>query len=199
MTDVYDGDTLNVEAGTWPGFTWSGSVRVRGIDTPEINGDCQGEEDLAALVRDHVAELLLDDSILMCGVSEDKYGGRVLAWVFYEDENGAIQSLADVLYGLNYAQEYDGGTKPAWCGAAVSNGVRVRDLATAEDVCIVFSEAAAAVDDLGPDHPLTLYDDNGNGRISCSEARAHGIAPVYWWHPAYPYMTDSDGNGVVCQ
>ena len=56
-----------------------------------------------------------------------------------------------------------------------------------------------AVDELDPSHPLNLYDDDGNGRISCSEARAHGIAPVYWWHPAYAYMTDRDGNGVVCQ
>ena len=25
---------------------------------------------------------------------------------------------------------------------------------------------------------LEMYDDNGNGRITCAEARAHGIAPV---------------------
>ena len=50
-----------------------------------------------------------------------------------------------------------------------------------------------------PSHPLTLYDDNGNGRISCAEARAHGIAPVNEGHPAYPYMTDADGDGVVCE
>ena len=50
-----------------------------------------------------------------------------------------------------------------------------------------------------PNHPLEVYDDNGNGRISCAEARAHGIAPVYSDHPAYPYMTDSDGDVVVCE
>ena len=26
--------------------------------------------------------------------------------------------------------------------------------------------------------PLARYDDNGNGRITCAEARAHGIAPM---------------------
>lgn len=46
---------------------------------------------------------------------------------------------------------------------------------------------------------LALYDDNGNGRISCAEARAHGIAPVRSDHPAYPYMNDADGDGVVCE
>lgn len=43
------------------------------------------------------------------------------------------------------------------------------------------------------------WDDNGNGRISCAEARAHGITPVRRGHPAYPYMTDGDGDGVVCE
>ena len=46
---------------------------------------------------------------------------------------------------------------------------------------------------------LALYDDNGDGKISCAEARAHGIAPVHSDHPAYPYMNDADGDGVVCE
>ncbi len=46
---------------------------------------------------------------------------------------------------------------------------------------------------------LALYDDNGNGRITCAEARAHGIAPVERGHPAYQYMRDADGDGVVCE
>ena len=46
---------------------------------------------------------------------------------------------------------------------------------------------------------LEKYDDNGNGRITCSEARNHGIAPVSRDHPAYRYMRDGDGDGVVCE
>ena len=46
---------------------------------------------------------------------------------------------------------------------------------------------------------LTLYDDNGNGRITCKEARRHGIAPVPREHPAYRFMRDADGDGVVCE
>ena len=46
---------------------------------------------------------------------------------------------------------------------------------------------------------LALWDDNGNGRITCAEARAHGIAPVLWGHPAYQYMNDADGDGIVCE
>ena len=46
---------------------------------------------------------------------------------------------------------------------------------------------------------LALYDDNGNGQITCKEARRHGIAPVPRSHPAYRYMRDGDGDGVVCE
>ena len=51
----------------------------------------------------------------------------------------------------------------------------------------------------GDSHALALYDDNSNGRITCKEARAHGIAPVSGDHPAYRYMDDRDGDGVVCE
>ena len=46
---------------------------------------------------------------------------------------------------------------------------------------------------------LRQWDDNGNGRITCAEARRHGIAPVRRGHPAYRYMRDGDGDGVVCE
>ena len=46
---------------------------------------------------------------------------------------------------------------------------------------------------------LRLYDDNRNGRITCSEARRHGIAPVPRSHPAYRFMRDGDGDGIVCE
>ena len=46
---------------------------------------------------------------------------------------------------------------------------------------------------------LRLYDDNRNGRITCKEARRHGIAPVPRGHPAYIHMYDRDGDGVVCE
>ena len=43
------------------------------------------------------------------------------------------------------------------------------------------------------------WDTNGNGRITCAEARAAGIAPVPRGHPAYPRMDDRDNDGVVCE
>lgn len=49
------------------------------------------------------------------------------------------------------------------------------------------------------ENALALYDDNRNGRITCAEARKHGIAPVRVDHPAYEYMRDPDGDGIVCE
>ena len=68
-------------------------------------------------------------------------------------------------------------------------------------VCVVpsASNTGAAPAPAGGDDALALYDDNGNGRITCAEARRHGIAPVPRSHPAYRYMRDGDGDGIVCE
>ena len=67
-------------------------------------------------------------------------------------------------------------------------------------VCTVpsASEAVPASAPASGDDALALYDDNENGRITCKEARLHGIAPVQRSHPAYRFMQDGDGDGVVC-
>ena len=44
-----------------------------------------------------------------------------------------------------------------------------------------------------------MYDDNGNGRIACAEARNQGIAPVRREYPGYGYMNDADNDGAVCE
>ena len=68
-------------------------------------------------------------------------------------------------------------------------------------VCSVPSSsgAGAAFAPASGDGALARYDDNGNGRITCKEARRHGIAPVPRSHPAYRHMRDGDGDGVVCE
>ena len=64
---------------------------------------------------------------------------------------------------------------------------------------MVFTSATPRETEPPNANALDLYDDNGNGRISCAEARAHGIAPVHQGHPAYEFMNDGDGDGVVCE
>ena len=66
-------------------------------------------------------------------------------------------------------------------------------------VCAAPSGSAVGAASAPADDALALYDDNGNGSITCAEARGHGIAPVHRSHPAYRYMRDGDGDGVVCE
>ena len=47
---------------------------------------------------------------------------------------------------------------------------------------------------------LAKYDDNGNGRITCARKPGlTGSSPVHRGHPAYEFMRDADGDGVVCE
>ena len=71
---------------------------------------------------------------------------------------------------------------------------------------MVMAEGQAQVGEPTPSAPapntgdaLIRWDTNGNGRIMCKEAREHGIAPVGRDHPAYRFMRDGDGDGVVCE
>ena len=79
-----------------------------------------------------------------------------------------------------------------------------RVLASCPSTAMVFHDASAppaapAAGAQTDSDALGRYDDNGNGRISCREARRHGIAPVARGHPAYAHMRDGDGDGTVCE
>lgn len=55
---------------------------------------------------------------------------------------------------------------------------------------------------LSPDQWLERCDANGNGRVTCSEARADRCGPplpVTDDHPLYQFMTDRDRDGQVCE
>lgn len=111
VTGAWDGDTIDVAAELWLGMTWEGSVRVAGVDTPEIRGECEEERRMALQARVMVRELLVGSLVLLAGVHDDKYGGRVVATVLLEDG----RDLADVLVDAGVGRPYDGGTRRGWC------------------------------------------------------------------------------------
>lgn len=111
VSGAYDGDTIYVDAELWPGLTWNGSVRLKGVDTPEIRGQCPEEEALAIQARDFVREIVTDQLVLLADVQDDKYGGRVAAVVLLEDGRDIVTLIIEAGLG----RPYDGGTREGWC------------------------------------------------------------------------------------
>ena len=81
----------------------------------------------------------------------------------------------------------------------ILTGCPSTDMVLAVCGTVAVPPVSPAVSKQGDIDALVLWDDNGNGRITCAEARRHGIAPVPRGHPAYRWMQDRDGDGVVCE
>lgn len=109
VVSVYDGDTLTVDAEPWPGLTARTSVRVAGVDTPEIRGKCQAEKDQAIRARDWV-RATVGAEVQLTNIRLGKYAGRVIAEVWV---NG--RKLSDLLIAGNLGRPYDGGRREGWC------------------------------------------------------------------------------------
>lgn len=74
-----------------------------------------------------------------------------------------------------------------------------RVLSTCRSTAMVYPKAQEEpVPGAVVENALAAYDDNGNGRITCKEARKHGIAPVMRGDPAYEFMRDANNDGQVC-
>jgi micrococcal nuclease len=94
---VIDGDTLDVRVDLWPGLQAVYSVRVRGIDAPELRrSGCQAEKAWAEEARAQVAKLYdIGSRIRLENVEYDAFAGRVVAdvrrwrsdrWIYLADE-----------------------------------------------------------------------------------------------------------------
>jgi len=115
VVSIYDGDTFTVDATPWPGVTIRVSVRVDGVDTPEIRGKCQVEKDMAIEAREFVKETI-GENVHLVNVRHGKYAGRVVAKVLV---NG--QDLAALIIGAGLGRPYQGGAREGWCGAESPN------------------------------------------------------------------------------
>lgn len=109
----YDADTITVDIpDTHPLIGKRISVRVRGLDTPEIKGTLPCEKEAARTAQRLVENLLRRaQRIDLTAVARDKYF-RILADVKVDE-----QSLTEVLLKNHLAYAYDGGTKRKmdWC------------------------------------------------------------------------------------
>jgi len=107
VVKVYDGDTFTLAAKlpNTDGPVYRFTVRLNGIDTPEIKGKTATEKELAKRARDALSSLILNKIIILKNVETEKYG-RLLAEVYLDDIN-----INNYMVDNKYAVKYDGGTK----------------------------------------------------------------------------------------
>ncbi|MAW88917.1 MAG: nuclease [Phyllobacteriaceae bacterium] len=111
MLKVIDGDSVLAEARIWPGHAVTVSVRVRGVDAPELRGRCVREKAAARRARDSLAGFLEGGRIMLTNISGGKYYGRVLADLARPDGKAVSAFLLE--NGL--ARPYGGGRRQDWC------------------------------------------------------------------------------------
>ena len=144
----------------------------------------------------------IGDGKVVCRIDpqRDRYGralgvcalrdGDLNAWLVSQGH-----ALAYKRYSLQYVEQEEA-ARTAGRGIWAGDFVAPWDWRAGERLAATSSAENSPGDELDA---LAIYDDNGNGRITCKEARHHGIAPVSRDHPAYPDIHGRDGDGVVCE
>ena len=109
---TYDGDTITIATklpyDNSPLYKFS--VRLLGIDCPEIKGSSEEEKQIAIIARDFVHSLVFNKIVQLKNIKNEKYG-RVLADVYIDDIH-----LNNELLKKKLAVPYFGKTKEkiAW-------------------------------------------------------------------------------------
>ena len=104
---VYDGDSFTI-ASEMPFINspiYRFSVRLSGIDCPEIKGKTVIEKELAINARDALKNKIMNKTITLKNVSLEKYG-RILADVYCDGVH-----INQWMLDNKFALPYDGGTK----------------------------------------------------------------------------------------
>ena len=115
---VTDADTLDVKAMPWPNQAEWRTIRIRGIDAPELRGRCQYEKDLAQAAKKFVQDLVDKNGgmvrLTVVGCDERNGGGfgRCLSYVHAGSVN-----ITDALIERGLARENHGQARGPWCPA----------------------------------------------------------------------------------
>lgn len=111
VTSIYDGDTFRANIIGFPTIVGEHmSIRINGIDTPELRGKCPEEKAQAKLAKQFtVKHLRSAKRITLKNIKRGKYF-RLIADVYVDGIN-----LAEQLIKNNHAVEYQGKTKKNRC------------------------------------------------------------------------------------
>jgi endonuclease YncB( thermonuclease family) len=111
VTSIYDGDTFRANIKGYPPVIGEHmSIRINGIDTPELRGKCDKEKQLARKAKQFTVEhLRAAKSITLKNIERGKYF-RLIADVYVDGIN-----LGEQLIKQGHAVKYQGKTKQTWC------------------------------------------------------------------------------------
>ena len=104
---VYDGDTITIISRLpySESALYKFSVRLNGIDCPEIKGIDEDEKRYAQIAKAELSKLILNKHVTLRNLKTEKYG-RILADVYLDDLH-----LNAYMVDHELAVVYDGGTK----------------------------------------------------------------------------------------
>jgi micrococcal nuclease len=111
VTSIYDGDTFRANIEDYPAIIGEHmSIRINGIDTPELRGKCETEKQLARKAKQFTVEhLRAAKSITLKNIKRGKYF-RLIADVYVDGI-----SLGELLIKYKHAVIYQGKAKKTWC------------------------------------------------------------------------------------
>ena len=105
----YDGDTITLAAYPYKeSELYKFSVRLNGIDCPEIRSKIHSEKQCALLAKATIESKILNKMIILKNVKTEKYG-RLLADIYLKDE--PTTSIALWMIEQKLAVKYDGKKK----------------------------------------------------------------------------------------
>ena len=110
VVSVYDGDTVKIVFMISKRVPMKLSLRLLGLDAPEMNSKNSLEHDAAMIVKNIVSDLVLNQIVSVRFQQWDKYGGRILGTLFLKSG----ESVNNYLLNQDLAHYYDGKKKPSW-------------------------------------------------------------------------------------
>ena len=110
VTNVVDGDTIDVLIDLVFSISYHQRVRLAGIDTPESRTKNLEEKKLGLESKEYLKHKIESCNSVIIKTEKDETGkfGRILGWIFLD---GSEESINKEMIDFGYAWEYDGGTK----------------------------------------------------------------------------------------
>lgn len=99
---VVDGDTVLVDAEPWPNYYITVYVRLRDIDTPELNSKCLNVRKRAKAAKLALSEMLIGQKLQLYNITGGKYYGRILADMKLQDGDNVSQLLLKSGHAIAY-------------------------------------------------------------------------------------------------